>query len=328
MSKLSIVIPVYNVEKYLPLCLDSIYSQITPQCQVVLVDDGSTDKSGEICDAYAEKYSNTLVRHKENAGQGSARNEGIDICDGEYIFFVDSDDTIEPDAIANIFEYIERFGADVTVFPTHSVDENGNLLYVTAENYPHDTLLSPYRDKFLIVGAPGPCNKIIKRQLFTDNGIKFPSGVWYEDLRTLPKIMRLAESVVYSERRIYNYLQRSGSTMNNVKADRNAEIMDAMDDLIGWFKARGDYEKYHEELDYMVVSHVLLDASKRVIDIAGVSHPLVGNFRDYTIKNCTGLNNKYISAIDIKRKIIFKLLVHKMFFAVGLIFKIKKAQCQ
>lgn len=325
MYKLSIIIPVYNVAGYLEACLDSIYSQITPECQVILVDDGSTDSSGEICDKYGARYPDTFVIHQENKGQGGARNNGVSASSGEYLFFVDSDDTIEPDAIKTALDDIEKYGADMVIYPMKVVSEGGGLISIDSDPFPTDTVMSPENEKRLITAAPAPWNKIIRASLFRENGIEFPSRVWYEDLRTIPKLICKSRSVVLSKRPLYNYLRREGSTMNNAKVERNIEIVSALDDLIEWFKSENLYEKYRSEVDFLLIDHVLLTATVRVIRSVGTSHPLIAKFRAYAEENCIDMrHNEYISQMPKNRRLVLKLIFAKLYFAVSLIFRIKK----
>ena len=126
---------------------------------------------------------------------------------------------------------------------------------------------------------------------------------------------------------MYNYLQREGSIMNNAKVDRNIEIIEALEDLTSWFKSEGIYEDYKEELEYLIVDHVFVSGSVRVIRSAGTKHPILKTLRDFTYNNVspdTFKTNKYItSSMPRNRKLIMKLLCKKMHFAVKLIFKIK-----
>ena len=110
---ISIIVPVYNIEEYLPRCIESILNQTYNNLELILVDDGSKDKSGEICDAYAKKDNRVVVLHKENGGSSSARNAGIAIAKGEYLGFVDSDDYIEPDMYEKMVAVIEKTGCKI-----------------------------------------------------------------------------------------------------------------------------------------------------------------------------------------------------------------------
>lgn len=327
MYKLSIVVPIYGVEDYLCKCLDSIYSQITDECQVLLVDDQSPDRCGEICEEYKAKYPNTVVIHQENMGLGGARNSGIKVAEGEYLYFIDSDDYIPMGAVKTVLDAIEKYGADVMVFPMQGVDENGAPIHLFKDSLPCGVTLKVSENKNAIIGHPNACGKITKTSLFNENDIYFPSKVWYEDIRTMPKIMAKTSSVVYLDTPIYYYLQRDGSIMNNAKVDRNTEIIDAMEDLEAWFKNEGLYEQYKSELDYLTIDHVFVSATVRILRSVGASHPLVKKFREYTFGKIAGGSlsaNRYVtSGMPRNRKIILTLLKAKMYFAVKLIFKIK-----
>ena len=328
MYKLSIIVPVYGVEEYLPACLDSIYSQITSDCQVILVDDGSPDRCPHICEEYKSRYPQyTVVIHQENTGLGGARNTGISVAEGEYLMFVDSDDTITSDAISTITEALDKYKADVTVFPLNSTAEDGSIISVHTDTFEKNKLLSTKDSSAFITGNPVACNKVIKKSVFLENGIEFPSRVWYEDIRTTPKLIASANTVVYLEKPLYNYLRREGSIMNSSKLDRNIEIVWALDDLKEWFLEKGLFSIYEKEIEYLMLDHVYISATVRILRADSKKHPLIGTFREYAEKNCPafkGGENHYMSDVLPKnRKIIYKLLKKKHYFAVKLIFKIK-----
>ena len=328
MYKLSIIVPVYGVEEYLPACLDSIYSQITSDCQVILVDDGSPDRCPHICEEYKSRYPQyTVVIHQENTGLGGARNTGISAAEGEYLMFVDSDDTITSDAISTITEALDKYKADVTVFPLNSTAEDGSIISVHTDTFEKNKLLSTKDSSAFITGNPVACNKVIKKSVFLENGIEFPSRVWYEDIRTTPKLIASANTVVYLEKPLYNYLRREGSIMNSSKLDRNIEIVWALDDLKEWFLEKGLFSIYEKEIEYLMLDHVYISATVRILRADSKKHPLIGTFREYAEKNCPafkGGENHYMSDVLPKnRKIIYKLLKKKLYFAVKLIFKIK-----
>lgn len=325
MYKISFVIPVYGVEDYLPTCLDSLYPQLTADCQVVLVDDASPDKCGEICEEYREKYPEyTTVIHQENMGLGGARNTGIKASDAEYLFFLDSDDTVPEGCVEYLLNAIKKHSADVFVFPFTSVSEDGQILGTFKDAPQCDVIHNTKDNKAILTGSPNACNKLFRAELFRKTEIEFPSKVWYEDIRTVTKLLTKADSIVYLEKPLYNYLVRGGSIMNNAKIDRNVEIIDAFDNIIDWFKQDGSYDTYRDELDYLVIDHVLVSATVRVLRAAGSSHPLIKQLRSYTFANCKAVkNNPYLATMPRNRKLVYKLLLAKLYFAVSLIFKIK-----
>lgn len=125
---ISIIVPVYNIEEYLPRCIESILRQTYTNLQLVLVDDGSKDRSGALCDEYAKKDSRILVVHKENGGSSSARNRGIEVATGEYLGFVDSDDYVEPDMYGKMVTAILENGCNIVQVARDEKDERGNKL--------------------------------------------------------------------------------------------------------------------------------------------------------------------------------------------------------
>lgn len=325
MYKLSFIIPIYGVEAYLATCLDALYPQLTPECQVILVDDESPDRCGRICEEYRERYPEcTTVIHQKNMGLGGARNTGIQAANGEYLFFIDSDDTITDGAVDCLLKAIEKYSADVFVFPFLSVDEEGNVLGTFKDSAPCNTVLNTKDTKSILTGYPNAWNKVYRASLFSSTGILFPSKVWYEDIRTTPKLLTKADSVVYLEEPLYNYLLREGSIMNSSKIDRNIEIIEALDDVITWFKADGSYDEYRNEIDYLLIDHVFVAATVRVLRSVGKKHPLIKKLRDYTLENCKDTKaNPYLATMPKNRKLIYKLLLSKLYSAVMLIFKIK-----
>ena len=327
MPKISVIVPVYNVEKYVGACFDSLLSQTSDDFEIIAVDDGSTDKSGEICDEYAVKNpAKITVVHQENKGLGGARNTGIEKASGEYLCFVDSDDTVIPETVEELCRAVDRFGCDVVLFAARGVSEDGKELSYTGYDAEDGKPFTVEEHKSILTGAPMACGRIVRASLFRDNGIRFPERVWYEDIRTTVKLMGAARTAVYLDRPFYNYLRREGSIMNNKNVERNREIIDAMEDLKEFFAGKGIYEKYRDELDFLTIDHVLVSATVRVLRSASPSHPLVGEFRSYTFENCRNImKNPYVSAMPKNRKIILGLLIKKLYLPVMAIFRyIKK----
>lgn len=213
MSKLlSVIVPVYNVEAYLPKCIESILAQTYGDLELLLVDDGSPDNSGAICDDYAKKDSRITVIHKENGGQGSARNRALDIAKGEYIAFVDSDDFIEPNMYETMIEAMERTGSDLSLcgFITHS-----GLRLVESAVPDKETvfksdeeILRYYLDSPFVGGQPW--NKVFKKTAF--DSIRFPEGTAREDVYIMHLALAECKKAVHTAERLYHYIVREGSS--------------------------------------------------------------------------------------------------------------------
>ncbi len=213
MSKLlSVIVPVYNVEAYLSACIESILNQTYKNLELFLVDDGSTDRCGDICDDYAQKDPRIKVIHKENGGQGSARNRALDVAEGEYIAFVDSDDYIEPTMYEVMIEALERTDSDMSLcgFITHSglrvakspVPKEEYILN-SAEEILRDYFSSPFVDG-------SPCNKVLRRAVF--DGIRYPEGVAREDVYIMHRLFAQCARAVHGGHCFYNYNIREGSS--------------------------------------------------------------------------------------------------------------------
>lgn len=325
MLKYSVIVPVYNVEKYLEKCIKSIACQdFGGEYEIVIVDDGSTDGSGKLCDEIKENIpqKNIRVIHQANKGLGGARNTGIQNAEGEYFIFVDSDDAITPDALSLIDAYIEEHKVKMLFFDYETVDENGNVLeYVDAHNAEiAPSFLADSPD--LLFMANSACNKVFHRSLFDDTQVLFPDRAWFEDLSTVVKLYPVAGKIGYLKKALYLYFQRSGSIMTNKNIERNREIIDAVDSLIEFYKEKGIYEKYSAELEYLALLHIYVLASVRVVK-ADRKAPVLKEFRNYILQNFPNFkNNKYYGAMSKKEKLIIKLVDGDNYFLLKLMLDI------
>lgn len=311
MPKLSVMIPVYNVEAYLRKCLDSvIYPQLSDY-EIVLVNDGSTDSSGDICREYASRYPE-LIRliTTENGGIGKARDVGIDTARGEYIIFVDSDDYLSENAIPEMLETLS-LDFQMCIFDIRSVNEDGKLLKLipgckrdgefTLESYPE-----------LLFDMPSAWNKIYRRSLFTDNGIYYPSRVWYEDMYVTPHMYAKAGKMLAIHKPWYNYLQRAGSITNSKNTQRNLEIIPAVNAMLSAYRAEGLYEKYRLQLEFSAFYNQVLTSSTRVNLADWRSDVQDKLYSDYLEKFPDYLENPYIRDMSKKYKLLHFFIRHRL----------------
>ena len=213
--KVSVIIPVYNVEKYLNKCFQSVLDQSYDNIEIIAVDDGSTDKSSEICDKYEIECKNLKVIHKKNGGLSSARNEGLKIATGDAIFFLDSDDYISKDCIKHLVNILEDNNADISIIQMKYVDEDFNqeveqrdckeIISITPEGAIEESL---YQRLFTCC-APA---KLYKKKVIGD--IRFPLGKLSEDLATCHLFINNAQNIVYSSYYGYYYRQHESSIMH------------------------------------------------------------------------------------------------------------------
>lgn len=210
MPLISVVVPVYNVEKYLRKCLDSILNQSFEEFELLLINDGSTDRSGEICEEYAAVDNRIVCVNQENRGLGGARNKGIEIARGKYILFIDSDDYIDKNMLKQLFGNIEMSKADVASCGIYNVYQQKCIpQYDKIERF-----LCPSEQAFglLLVGAKIPgssCNKLFRSDIFKN--IRFPEGVLYEDVAFHTELMQKIKNVYVDTTPLYYYVHREES---------------------------------------------------------------------------------------------------------------------
>ena len=231
MDKISVVVPVYNVSKYLKECVDTILKQTYTNLEIILVDDGSTDDSGNICEEYAKKDNRIKVIHKKNGGLSSARNAGIKIATGKYIGFVDSDDWIDLDMYNKLYKNMKKEKAQISCCNRLLVYSNLEKKYGTTSYY--EVMDSKRAIELMCTyGYIGVSayTKLYEKDLF--NGIEFPDGKKSEDVFIMYKLFEKASTIVYDATPLYYYRQRSGSitTAKNI----NLDIIDASKELMDY----------------------------------------------------------------------------------------------
>ena len=214
---LSIIVPVFNVERYLAKCLDSLLSQDIDQdsYEIILIDDGSTDTGGEMCDGYASKFKNITVFHQKNQGLSVARNVGLGKAQGKYVLFVDSDDFLEKSILGALVKEMEELGLDILRFKYRRVREGDNLPHeIGAYQYPisqqivfdgHDFLFNRLGKECYA------CQFLINKAFLIQHELFFRPGIIFEDTEWTPRVLEKAKRVSETDVLVYNYLEREGS---------------------------------------------------------------------------------------------------------------------
>lgn len=232
MSELiSVIIPVYKVEDYLEKCVESVINQTYSNLEIILVDDGSPDCCGEICDKYAEKDRRIKVIHKENGGLSDARNAGMKIATGEYFAFIDSDDWVESGYFGTLYRLLKDNDADLSAISLCSVNEEGKEIgrHCGGETHLLDDTVA-MENMFHRDGLPwcAPA-KLYKRSLF--DGITYPRGILMEDKATTYKIFARCKTIVYSDIPLYKYLVRQGSIMRSQFSEKRMRSFAIQEEL-------------------------------------------------------------------------------------------------
>jgi len=321
MIKVSVIVPVWGVEKYIDKCLKSLVNQTLDDIEIIIVNDESPDNSQKIIDDYKKKYPNKIVSLKQkNAGQGAARNYGLKYAKGEYIGYVDSDDYIELNMFEKMYNKAVEEKLDLVICCYKNIFEKNNKekiekLFQKTE----DDITNAFFNNI------GVWNKLYKRELLTN--IEFKSKVWYEDFAFTCKVIMKSKKINFIEEGLYNYVIRNGSTMNNNNTKRNLEILNAFDDILSYIEKNKQYKKYYPQIEYLAIYHIFIATIVRVINskekinkriiIKKINNYIITNFPNYK-------NNKYLKLLDKNKKIVYNLIRLKQYLLIKFIFKLKE----
>ena len=260
--KLSIIIPVYNVEQYLQRCLNSVLNSSFQDFELIIINDGSKDKSEKIILEFVDKYKDKIVYIlKENEGVSVARNVGIEKAIGKYITFIDSDDYIEPNMFESMIEKIESDNFDIVACDARLVYEDNNDTRVVSSGYARDLYHKNKIRETMTIFYPVMWNKIYRTEIVKK--VKFTSGVWYEDMEYLLKLYPHINTIGVVKEPLYNYLQRKNSITYTYN-DKLYDIINNMERVIKYYKAEGVYEEYKDELEYLYARYAFTTFPKRL----------------------------------------------------------------
>ncbi len=292
--KLSVIVPVYNVEKYLAACVDSLLKQTLSDMEIILVDDGSKDSSGAICDRYAaENPEKVKCLHIDNGGQGRARNFALPMTQGEYLGFVDSDDWVLPEMYEKLCRRADETGADIVACDFLERFDDGTEREVPGAFQDHPLSF-----------AGSCCNKVFRASLV--NSLRFPEErLWYEDFYFSAVMLIRSEDTEYLREPLYIYRRGQPSTMHNNNAAKNLDMIRIMDMLEPELKSRGR----REDFNFFLINHVLLDTISR---LANQDDPerkaVIRKFREYVHEKLPDLTHcQSYRAESAKRRVIMYL---------------------
>ena len=263
--KLSIIVPVYNVKPYLPACLDSLVNQSISDYEIILVDDGSTDGSADIISSYVSRYPELIKSLRvENGGQGRARNFGIEIAQGEYLGFVDSDDWVEESMYEKLYNKANECNADIVVcdFLEKFSDGRENYLPAASQNE-------------RLASAGSSCNKIFRTSLVGD--LRFPQGLWYEDFYFSAVMLLKSRRTEFVNEALYIYRRGQVSTMHNNNARKNLDIITIMDMLAEYMLPR----EFNAEFEFLLINHVGIDSVNRLASQHVPDNEVIKVLQDY-----------------------------------------------
>ena len=315
--KISVIVPVYNVEKYIVKCLESIVNQTYTNLEIIVVNDGTKDNSIKLI---KDNFNDSRIKiyNKENGGLASARNYGIKNATGEYLFFVDSDDYIENDCLLEMYNEIAKDKSlEMVICDYYKLFENGDkeickiIPFYEKDNY-----------KTSVISMPGAVCKLIRKDLFDKYNITFLEGHYFEDNAIMPFVCAVAGKFSYIEKPFYYYLQRNGSILNKKKYDKKWEdIFDSLSCLYNKFNDNNLIDEFHDELEYIYIEYLLHAPSLRFIEYSdGIKniHKINEIMKE---KFPNWQKNKYYQKENIKYKIICSLLYNNQVKIVKLLLR-------
>lgn len=320
---ISIIVPVYNVEKYIDRCINSILQQTYSNLEIILVNDGSLDQSGHICDNYKRKDKRIEVLHKENGGLSSARNAGIEIATANYIIFIDSDDYVNDTMVENLYKGLKKYDADIACCGKYLEDENNNVIEI--KNKGKEYCINRYEaiERMLLRDEidNSAWDKIYRKELFKN--IRFPDGKYYEDIETVYKLFCKCEKIVHISTVEYHYIIREGSIINSKFSLKQLDSLEFISNI------RQDiiinYPQYKQQVEAMYYLDLVTNLqkiynSKEMHSYKEIYSKLKKEFKN-SIK--TILSNKYINT---KKKFMCILIFFNMYKIVSLFKKLIKGR--
>ena len=259
MAKVSVIVPVYNVEKYLSKCLDSLVNQTLKDIEIIVVNDGATDNSAAVIDSFVCKYPQIISLTKENGGLSDARNYGMPYATGEYIGFVDSDDYVDIDMYEKLYTKAKEENSDIVECDLHHVFPDG-----TIDTEVGDRIQD--KKQMLMMGRSVVWNKIYRREWLEKTEIKFPKGLIYEDVEFFCKLVPHIKIYSYVDAASIYYVQR-GESINNKQSLKTLHILKILENIKQYYQKQGLYDEYKDALEFFFTRILLCSSFSRMCRI-------------------------------------------------------------
>jgi len=314
MKKISIIVPVYNTEKYLDKCINSLINQTLKDIEIIFVNDGSTDNSRNIIEKYLTDKRIILI-DKENGGQASARNLGIKKSNGIYIMFIDSDDYVNEDMCEKIY----------------NIASSGNYDIVSVDYFNTTDRIDSYKKTFdfssrkisaleYLFSGVGPCNKMFKASFLKENNFSFPENIIYEDFASIPTLAKYNPNCYYLSEAFMHYVHHEGSTMINKEYKKKYEDIFAASNYL--YDNLNDFG-YNKQLEYLLIYHLLYLGSlnfykyNKLDQINRISLFMKEKFPKWR-------KNEYLKKHTFKEKLLMRLFYLRMYNVIKFFQKIKR----
>lgn len=253
MTKVSVIVPVYNTENFLERCLNSLVNQTLNDMEIIVVNDGSTDASQEIIDRFANDFPNIIRAYrKKNGGLSSARNYGLDMATGEYIGFIDSDDYVELDMFEKMYNKACSRNFDVVVCDVRYVYKEKN--FIASSRINNDLISKDQVKNHMVDIYPAAWNKIYKCNLFN---VRFKKGIWYEDVEFLYRLFPYVNSIGVVKEPLINYVQRDGAITHTFD-ERVYDYISNWNGIVQFYKSNNIFDEYYSEIEYSYVRYLYM----------------------------------------------------------------------
>lgn len=304
MYKVSVIVPVYNSEKYLKKCLNSLVKQTLDEIEIIVINDGSTDKSQKIINEFSNRYPNKIKSCiQSNSGQAAARNYGLKKAVGEYVLFIDSDDYIELNTCEKTYEIAKSRNLDILCYKIREEFENNikkHSNYYCFNDYPKDI-------KY-VLNETSVTNKLIHRKMLVDNKLFFMENYIYEDLELIPRLALYTDKIDFIDDKLYHYVIHSGSTMRQKEYNPK---MNSIFVVIESLRKKFKDTQYVEEMEYLCIEHLLHGAVLRYLDYSEGDKDII-KIADIMRRDFPKWRkNKYYRKQDLKYKIVCELAYNK-----------------
>ncbi|SHM51989.1 glycosyltransferase family 2 protein [Chryseobacterium polytrichastri] len=314
--KVSIIVPVYNVENYLAKCLDSLMNQTLQNIEVLVINDGSKDNSEKIIQQYAQQYPEKIKAFsKENGGLSDARNFGIDRATGDFIGFVDSDDYVTETMFEEMVTLAEKYQSKMVICNIQKVDQHGNITQKLTQipNMPEEIIL---KDNFSVFSDLSyfACNKLFQKELFDQK--RFKKGVHFEDIQLIPQLLLACENIAQTQNFHYQYLERTDS-ISKTHTEKGLDILKAVEDVESIFEKSQYSEKKRELKNFQIFEGVysflaylaFVKSDEVFYDMANKLEIFMKdrNLKLKDILNYSRFDKNYLLSLPLKKKIFYLL---------------------
>ena len=303
MTKVSVIVPVYNVEDYLPKCLETLVNQTLGDMEIIVVNDGATDGSQAVIDSFVSRYHNGKSLIKPNGGLSDARNYGLPYATGEYIGFVDSDDYVDLDMYENLYRKAKEADYDIVECNLHHVYPDGSIDTEIGEQITD-------KKQMLMMGRSVVWNKIYRREWLLNTGVQFPKGYIYEDVEFYGKLVPHITSYAYVEPASIYYVQR-GNSINNKQTLKTLQIIDILKHIKDYYQEIGKLEEYREALEFLYTRILLCSSFSRMCripDKADRKQALAKNWQTLQENFPDWHRNQYLKALKTKNGIFMRMM--------------------